>query len=57
LLVRAGVPVLHKRFAGQMHGFFTMVGELPGAGAAMDFVVAGIDELLKRKQEQQRENG
>jgi acetyl esterase len=57
LLVRAGVPVLHKRFAGQMHGFFTMVGELPGAGAAMDFVVAGINELLKRKQEQQRENG
>ena len=24
-LVKAGVPVRHRRFAGQMHGFFTMV--------------------------------
>jgi acetyl esterase len=45
-LLKAGVPVRHRRFAGQMHGFFTMVGILPGAGAGMDFVVAAIDEQL-----------
>ena len=47
LLARVGVPVRHKRFTGQMHGFFTMTRELPGADAAMDFVVAGIAEQLK----------
>jgi acetyl esterase len=46
LLARVGVPVRHQRFTGQMHGFFTMTGELPGADAAMDFVVAGIAEQL-----------
>jgi acetyl esterase len=46
LLARVGVPVRHKRFTGQMHGFFTMTGELPGADAAMDFVAAGIAEQL-----------
>jgi acetyl esterase/lipase len=46
LLARVGVPVRHKRFTGQMHGFFTMTGELPGADAALDFVVAGIAEQL-----------
>ena len=29
-----------------MHGFFTMVDVLPGAGAAMDYVAAAIDEHL-----------
>ena len=45
-LVKARVPVLHQRFAGQMHGFFTMVDLLPGAGAAMDFVAEGIEKHL-----------
>ena len=45
-LVKARVPVLHQRFAGQMHGFFTMVDVLPGAGEALDYVVAAIDEHL-----------
>jgi acetyl esterase len=45
-LVKAGVPVLQQRFAGQMHGFFTMTGVLPGADAAMDFAVAGIEKHL-----------
>ena len=45
-LVKARVPVLHQRFAGQMHGFFTMVDLLPGAGTAMDFVVDGIEKHL-----------
>ena len=46
LLVKAGVPVLHQRFAGQLHGFFAMIGLLPGADAAMDFIAAGIEKHL-----------
>jgi len=45
-LLKAGVHVRHRRFAGQMHGFFTMVDILPGAAAAMDYVVAAIEEHL-----------
>lgn len=46
-LVQAGVPVGHRRFPGQMHGFFTMLGRLPGADAAMDYVVEAVDAHLK----------
>jgi acetyl esterase/lipase len=45
-LVKAGVPVRHQRFAGQMHGFFTMVDALPGAVAGLDYVAAAITERL-----------
>lgn len=45
-LLKAGVPVRHRRFAGQIHGFFTMVDILPGAAAAMDYVAAAIEEHL-----------
>ena len=45
-LLKAGVPVRHQRFAGQMHGFFTMTGLLPGAGEALDYVAAAIEEHL-----------
>jgi acetyl esterase len=45
-LVKAGVPVRHQRFAGQMHGFFTMVDALPGATAGLNYVAAAIDERL-----------
>ena len=38
--------MLHQRFAGQMHGFFTMVDVLPGASAAMDFIAEGIEKHL-----------
>ena len=34
----AGVPTQARRFPGQMHGFFTMVGILPGATAGLDYV-------------------
>jgi acetyl esterase len=44
-LVKAGVPVRHRRFDGQMHGFFTM-DALPGAAEGLDYVVAAIDERL-----------
>ena len=45
-LMKAGVPVRHRRCAGQMHGFFTMVDLLPGAGEALDYVVASIEDHL-----------
>jgi acetyl esterase len=45
-LLKSKVPVRHARLAGQTHGFFTMVGILPGADAGMDFAVAGLAELV-----------
>jgi acetyl esterase len=45
-LVKAGVPVRHRRFSGQMHGFFTMVDALPGAAEGLDYVVAAVREHL-----------
>ena len=45
-LVKAGVPVLHQRFAGQIHGFFAMIGLVPGADAVMDFIATGIEKHL-----------
>jgi acetyl esterase len=45
-LLKAGVPVRHRRFAGQMHGFFTMTDLLPGAGDALGYVTAAIEEQL-----------
>ncbi len=41
-LKNAGVPVTHRRFEGQMHGFFTMVNLLPGSAQAIDFVAGEI---------------
>ena len=45
-LVKAGVPVVFRRFDGQMHGFFTQVGVLPGAERAIDFIADAIREHL-----------
>jgi acetyl esterase len=45
-LAWAGVPVQHRRFPGQMHGFFTMVNVLPGSAAGIDYVGTAIDEHL-----------
>ena len=41
----AGVPVVHRRFAGQMHGFFTLL-VLPGAAAALEYVGEQVDHHL-----------
>jgi acetyl esterase len=49
LLMRAGVPVRHRRFAGQMHGFFTLIGLLPGARDGLEYVTAAIDDHLARQ--------
>jgi acetyl esterase len=39
----AGVPVEHRRFDGQMHGFFSMVGVLPGSADAIAYVAGQLD--------------
>ena len=48
-LLKAGVPVRHKRFAGQVHNFFTMIDILPSAAEAIDYIVAAIEEHLKEE--------
>ncbi|MFI6737550.1 alpha/beta hydrolase [Nonomuraea sp. NPDC050451] len=45
-LREAGVPVLFKRFEGQMHVFFTMVNVLPGSAEAITMVAEAIDGSL-----------
>ena len=47
-LTEHGVRVEHKRFDGQMHGFFMMVGLLPGCAAGLDFVGRAIDRAARR---------
>ena len=39
----AGADVSHRRFAGQMHGFFGQIGVLPGSAAGLDYVVEAIE--------------
>ncbi len=41
-----GVRVEHRRFEGQMHGFFMMVGLLPGSAAGLEFVAQAINREL-----------
>jgi acetyl esterase len=45
-LVYAGVPVQHRRFEGQMHGFFTMLDALPGSDAGITYVTDAIRNFL-----------
>ncbi|MEV8143730.1 alpha/beta hydrolase [Specibacter sp. NPDC078709] len=42
ILAAAGVPVIHRRWPGQMHGFFHMVGMLPAAWAAVDWLAGHV---------------
>ncbi|WP_409185908.1 alpha/beta hydrolase [Amycolatopsis sp. VS8301801F10] len=48
-LEAAGVPVRAKRFADQMHGFFTLAGVLPGSAEGIGFVARQLDPLLRPK--------
>jgi hypothetical protein len=45
-LEAAGVPVRSRRFAGQMHGFFSMVGILPGHEDGVRYVAQEQDQLF-----------
>jgi acetyl esterase len=45
-LVKAGVPVVFRRFDGQMHGFFTQVGILTATDEAIDFIAAAVKDHL-----------
>jgi acetyl esterase len=57
-LADAGVPVMHRRFDGQMHAFLMMVDLLPGSDAGMDYVnnairqhLAALDERVPESHE------
>ena len=45
-LAEHGVRVQHRCFEGQMHGFFMMVGLIPGSAAGLDFVAQAINREL-----------
>jgi len=46
-LKEAGVRTEHRRWPGQMHGFFSMVNVLPAAAEAMDFVAETVRAELE----------
>lgn len=48
-LQAAGVPVELQRCNGQMHGFFQMVGVLPGQADAMDWIARSVDTTLAQQ--------
>ena len=45
-LVQAGVPVQHRRFGGQIHGFLGRVGVLPGSAAGMCYIAEHVGRAL-----------
>ena len=45
-LVQAGVPVAHRRFAGQIHGFLGRVGVLPASAAGLRYIGTELDRAL-----------
>jgi acetyl esterase len=45
----AGVPVELRRFPGQMHGFFTMVGVLPGSAAGIAYITDQLNRVLSEQ--------
>jgi acetyl esterase len=45
-LMKAQVPVRFRRFDGQMHGFFPMVGQLPGSDEAIGYFAEAVAEQL-----------
>jgi acetyl esterase len=51
-MIKSGVEVQHRRFAGQMHGFFTMVDVLPGSSQAIAYVAGAVRSHLDALQGQ-----
>jgi cation diffusion facilitator CzcD-associated flavoprotein CzcO/acetyl esterase/lipase len=49
-LIDASVPVVHRRFDGQMHVFFQLVNILPGAADAIEWIAQAIDRELGPRQ-------
>ncbi|MEU9187992.1 alpha/beta hydrolase [Streptomyces sp. NPDC048484] len=49
----ADVPVRHRRFEGQMHGFFTMSGVLPGSAQGIAHIAAYLAHHLKEDTSEQ----
>jgi acetyl esterase len=47
-LIKSEVPVDHRRFPGQMHGFFTMVDLLPGSEAGINYVADAVRRHLSQ---------
>ena len=45
-LIQAGVPVEHRRFAGQMHGFFGLLDVLPGSADGLRYVTDQVAQAL-----------
>jgi acetyl esterase len=45
-LVQAGVPVEHRRFAGQIHGFLGRIGVLPGSTDGLDYIAEQVGRAL-----------
>jgi acetyl esterase len=52
-LALAGVPVTQRRFAGQMHAFFTMVNVLPGSADAIDYLAEQLGQRLDTEEQAQ----
>ena len=50
----ARVPVLHRRFHGQMHDFFLFVNVLPGSAEGIDFAGEAIEKHLAETADQPR---
>ena len=47
-LAAAEVPVVHRRFDGQMHAFLMMVDLLPGSASGIEFIGRTVRDLLYR---------
>ena len=45
-LVQAGVPVQHRRFAGQIHGFLGRLGVLPGSADGLHYIAEQVAQAL-----------